>query len=107
MYATSVAASAALCADDVAASRALWNTYHREYDPIAVLTQRLRMQGLIVFDWAERIPEAIEVLGRWHKEGRLVIREDVRKGGIDKFVETLNLLYTGGNNGKLVLEFGA
>ena len=73
----------------------------------AVLTQRLRMQGLIVFDWAERIPEAVEVLGRWYKEGRLVIREDVRTGGVDKFVETLNLLYTGGNNGKLVLEVGA
>ncbi len=73
----------------------------------AVLTQRLRMQGLIVFDWADRIPEAVEVLGRWYKEGRLVIREDVRTGGVDKFVETLNLLYTGGNNGKLVLEVGA
>lgn len=73
----------------------------------AVLTQRLKMQGLIVFDWADRIPEAIEVLGRWYEEGRLVIREDVRKGGVDKFVETLNLLYTGGNNGKLVLEVGA
>ena len=73
----------------------------------SILTQRLRVQGLIVFDWAERIPEAMEVLGRWHKEGRLVIREDVRKGGVDRFVETLNLLYTGGNNGKLVLEVGA
>ena len=34
----------------------------------AVLTQRLRMQGLIVFDWADRIPEAIAQLGAWHKE---------------------------------------
>ncbi len=70
----------------------------------AILTQRLRVQGLIVSDWADRLPEAIEVLARWHTEGRLVIREDVRTGGVDKFVETLNLLYTGGNQGKLVLE---
>jgi len=70
----------------------------------AVLTQRLRMQGLIVFDWANRVPEAISQLGQWHKEGKLKIREDVREGGIDAFPEVLNLLYTGGNNGKLVLK---
>ncbi len=69
-----------------------------------VLTHRLRMQGLIVFDWKERIPEAIQQLGQWHKEGKLVIREDVRTGGLDAFTDTLNLLYTGGNNGKLVLK---
>ena len=70
----------------------------------AVLTKRLRLQGLIVFDWADRIPEAIRELGAWHRNGQLKIREDVRAGGIDAFPETLNLLYTGGNFGKLVLE---
>jgi NADPH-dependent curcumin reductase CurA len=70
----------------------------------AVLTKRLRMQGLIVFDWADRIPEAMAQLGAWHKEGRLKIREDVREGGVDAFPQTLNLLYTGGNFGKLVLK---
>jgi NADPH-dependent curcumin reductase CurA len=70
----------------------------------ALLVQRLRMQGLIVTDWADRIPEAIAQLGAWHKEGKLHIREDVRKGGLDAFPDVLNLLYTGGNMGKLVLE---
>jgi NADPH-dependent curcumin reductase len=70
----------------------------------AVLTQRLRMQGLIVFDWANRIPEAVTQLGAWHKEGKLKIREDVREGGVDAFPDVLNLLYTGGNHGKLVLK---
>ena len=70
----------------------------------AVLTQRLRMQGLIVFDWANRVPEAISQLGAWHKEGKLKIREDVREGGLETFPNVLNLLYTGGNLGKLVLK---
>jgi NADPH-dependent curcumin reductase CurA len=70
----------------------------------AVLTQRLKLQGLIVFDWASRTPEAIAQLGQWHKEGKLKIREDVREGGIDAFPDVLNLLYTGGNFGKLVLK---
>ena len=71
---------------------------------LAILTHRLRVQGLIVFDWADRMPEAITALGAWHKEGRLKIREDVRTGGLAAFADTLALLYTGGNNGKLVLK---
>jgi NADPH-dependent curcumin reductase len=70
----------------------------------AVLTQRLKMQGLIVFDWTNRTPEAIAELGAWHKQGKLKIREDVREGGLDAFPDVLNLLYTGGNQGKLVLK---
>ena len=69
-----------------------------------VLTQRLRMQGLIVFDWADRIPEAISQLGAWHKDGKLKIREDVRTSGLASFPSVLNELYTGGNFGKLVLK---
>jgi NADPH-dependent curcumin reductase len=70
----------------------------------AILTQRLKLQGLIVFDWAKRIPEAIEQLGAWHQEGRLKIREDVQTGGVDAFPDVVNMLYTGANNGKLVLK---
>ena len=69
-----------------------------------VLTQRLTMRGLIVFDWADRTGEAIAELGSWHKAGKLKIREDVRDGGIDAFPDVLNLLYTGGNFGKLILK---
>jgi hypothetical protein len=69
----------------------------------AILTQRLKMQGLIVFDWETRIPEAVAALAGWQREGRLLIREDVRTGGLEAFPRTLDLLYSGGNNGKLVL----
>jgi NADPH-dependent curcumin reductase len=69
-----------------------------------VLTQRLVMQGLIVFDWQARFPEAIRELGAWSKSGQLKMREDVRTGGIDAYPDVLNLLYTGGNLGKLVLK---
>ena len=69
-----------------------------------VLTMRLRMQGLIVFDFARDNPTALADLGQWVREGKLKLREDVRDGGVDAFVETLNLLYTGGNFGKLSLK---
>jgi NADPH-dependent curcumin reductase CurA len=70
----------------------------------AILTRRLRMQGLIVFDWASRNAEATAELARWYTEGKLKLREDVREGGIDAYPDVLNLLYTGGNSGKLVLK---
>lgn len=70
----------------------------------AILTQRLTVRGLIVTDWAPRIREAVAQLGAWHAEGLLKIREDVRTGGLPAFADTLNLLYAGGNNGKLVLK---
>ena len=70
----------------------------------AILTQRLRLRGLIVTDFIERHPQAMADLTAWHTEGRLKIREDVRAGGIEAFPDTLNLLYTGANNGKLILQ---
>jgi NADPH-dependent curcumin reductase CurA len=69
-----------------------------------VLVMRLRVQGFIVFDFAKRYGEALAELGQWVKEGRLKLREDIREGGLDAFPDTLKLLYTGGNFGKLVLK---
>jgi hypothetical protein len=70
----------------------------------AILTQRLKMQGLIVFDWSARSAEGVAQLAQWYREGKLKLREDVREGGIDAYPDVLNLLYTGGNFGKLVLN---
>lgn len=68
-----------------------------------VLVKRLHVRGFIVFDFASRVPEAIAALGAWHAQGKLRLHEDVRTGGVDAFCDVLNLLYTGGNVGKLVL----
>lgn len=70
----------------------------------SILVNRLTIRGFIVFDFIDRYGEAIQQLGQWNAEGRLKMREDVRDDGLDAFPEVLNLLYTGGNNGKLVLK---
>lgn len=70
----------------------------------SILVNRLKVQGLIVFDFADRYAEATARLAEWHAAGKLKMREDVREGGVDAFPETLNLLYTGGNFGKLILK---
>ena len=43
-------------------------------------------------------------MAHWLAAGRLKAREDVVKGGIDAFPETLLMLFEGTNTGKLVLE---
>jgi NADPH-dependent curcumin reductase len=68
-----------------------------------LLVMRARMEGMVVFDFAKRYPEAqADILG-WMQSGKLKLKEDVRTG-IRNFPEVLNLLFTGGNTGKLVLK---
>ena len=71
---------------------------------VSILANRLTVRGFIVFDFIARYPEAIAALAEWHKAGKLKFRQDVREGGIDAYPDTLNLLFRGENNGKLVLK---
>ena len=71
---------------------------------MALLVRRARMEGFVVFDYADRYDEAARAMAGWLEEGRLKTREDVVEGGIDAFPETLLKLFTGENFGKLVLK---
>jgi NADPH-dependent curcumin reductase CurA len=71
---------------------------------LSLLTNRASMTGLIVFDYQARYSEAINQLATWIDEGRLLVREQVVKGGIDRFHETLLALFAGANTGKLLLQ---
>lgn len=73
---------------------------------LSLLTNRASMTGLIVFDYAERYPEAIEQLARWIDDGRLIVREQIVKGGVEHFHDALLALFAGENTGKLLLELG-
>jgi NADPH-dependent curcumin reductase CurA len=71
---------------------------------MALLVRRARMEGFLVFDFAERYAEAAKELGGWIAEGRLKAKEHVVAGSIDEFPATLQMLFRGENVGKLVLE---
>jgi NADPH-dependent curcumin reductase CurA len=45
-----------------------------------LVARRGRMQGFTGLDYGPRVPEALEALGRWQREGRLVQKEDVAVG---------------------------
>jgi len=70
---------------------------------LSLLVHRARMQGMVVFDYAERYPQAVAELAGYLKDGRMKSREDVVHG-LDRFPEALNRLFTGENFGKLVLQ---
>lgn len=71
---------------------------------MSLLVNRARMEGFLVFDYADRYPGAIAELAGWLREGKLKSREDVVHGTVDDFPDTLLRLFRSDNTGKLVLQ---
>jgi len=68
-----------------------------------VLVKRLRVQGFIVLDYAPRFMEAATQLGQWKMFGKLKDRETIVEG-LEKASDAINMLFTGGNTGKLIVK---
>jgi hypothetical protein len=68
-----------------------------------LLVARASMTGMLVFDYADRYPEATAELAGWYRDGRLVSHETVARGSVRDFPRTLLMLFEGANTGKLVL----
>ena len=71
---------------------------------MSLLVNRARMEGMVVFDYADRYPQAIAELAGYLKDGRMKSKEDVVRGGVRAFPATLLKLFSGENFGKLVLH---
>jgi NADPH-dependent curcumin reductase CurA len=70
---------------------------------MALLVDRSRMEGFLVFDYAARYAEAADEMAEWMAEGRLRSMEDI-VDGIEHFPDALLKLYRGENFGKLILR---
>ena len=70
---------------------------------LSLLVNRARMEGMVVFDYADRYAEAAKEMAGWMAQGKLKTREDV-VSGLDDFPERLLMLFRGENFGKLVLK---
>jgi hypothetical protein len=67
-----------------------------------LVNTRSRMEGFLVLDYVERFMEGqLEMFG-WVAEGRIRHREHV-VDGLENAVDALNLLFTGGNTGKVIV----
>ena len=70
---------------------------------LSLLVNRARMEGIVVFDYADRYQTAVTQMAQWMKEGTFKTREDIVHG-LKNFPEALLMLFEGKNFGKLVLQ---
>jgi NADPH-dependent curcumin reductase CurA len=72
---------------------------------LSLLSNRATMKGTLVLDYADRYAQAGAEMAGWMAEGKLKSREEIVEG-LASFPETLLLLFTGENSGKLMLKLG-
>jgi NADPH-dependent curcumin reductase CurA len=70
---------------------------------LSLLVNRAKMEGIVVFDYANRYQVAVADIGKWMKEGNFKTREDIVED-LKTFPEALLMLFEGKNFGKLVLK---
>ena len=70
---------------------------------LSLLVNRARMEGIVVFDYADRYHLAVAEMAGYLKNGRMKSKEDVVVG-LQTFPGTLLKLFNGENFGKLVLQ---
>ena len=70
---------------------------------LSLLVNRARMEGIVVFDYADRYHLAVAEMADYLKDGRMKSKEDVVTG-LQTFPDTLLKLFNGENFGKLVLQ---
>ena len=70
---------------------------------LSLLVNRARMEGMVVFDYADRYHVGVAALAGWLKEGKIKSKEDVVQG-LENFPRALTMLFEGKNFGKLVLK---
>ena len=68
-----------------------------------LIVHRGRMEGFIILDYMDRFPEAQGVMAQWVAEGKIKHAEHVVEG-LENAPDALNLLFTGGNTGKVIVE---
>jgi len=70
---------------------------------LALLVNRARMEGIVVFDNAAHYGEAAQEMATWITQGKLKSREHIEEG-LENFPEVLLKLFRGENFGKLILK---
>jgi NADPH-dependent curcumin reductase CurA len=69
---------------------------------LSLLVRRGRMEGFIIIDYLDRFPAAqLEVAG-WIAEGKIKSSEHIVEG-LERAPDALNLLFSGGNTGKVIV----
>ena len=68
-----------------------------------LLLQNARMEGFLVFHYAQEFPQAIADMSKWLAEGRIINKIDLAEG-LENAPKTIIRLFTGANFGKQLLK---
>ncbi len=68
-----------------------------------LIIKRGRMEGFLILDYFDRLDEARVEMAQWLGEGRIKSSEHV-VDGLEHAPDALNLLFTGGNTGKVIVK---
>jgi NADPH-dependent curcumin reductase CurA len=70
---------------------------------VNLISRRGRMQGFIILDYLDRFPEAQVEMAGWIAEGKVKYATHIVEG-LENAGDALNLLFTGGNTGKVIVK---
>jgi len=70
---------------------------------LSLLIRRGRMEGFIILDYVDRFPQAQAEMAGWLASGQIKSAEHVVEG-LEHAPDALNLLFTGGNTGKVMVR---
>jgi len=70
-------------------------------------TMRARMQGFVVFDYADQYQAARRRMSTWIANGSIKLPNYYHEGGVDAFPLAFQELYEGRNLGKMLLKLPA
>jgi len=68
-----------------------------------IIVKRLKVEGFLILDYASRFMEGAKELGKWKMMGKLKDRQTIVEG-LEKASDAINMLFTGGNTGKLIVK---
>jgi NADPH-dependent curcumin reductase CurA len=68
-----------------------------------LIIKRGRMEGFLILDYFDRMPEGQAEMAGWLAEGKIKSSEHV-VNGLENAPQALNLLFTGGNTGKVMVK---
>jgi NADPH-dependent curcumin reductase CurA len=68
-----------------------------------IIIKRLRVEGFLILDYANKFMDAGQKLGMWKMTGKLKDKQTILQG-LAKAPDAINMLFTGDNIGKLLLE---
>ncbi|MDG2060437.1 MAG: NADP-dependent oxidoreductase [SAR86 cluster bacterium] len=68
-----------------------------------ILMKRVKVEGFIVSDFIEDWEKASIELAQWIQEGKIQYKVDIQQG-LENALSTVNMLFTGENDGKLILQ---